>query len=273
MGNHRSFPFTYIIGIILIAGVVLFAFLYRSVEKPWNPAAAQPAESQYGIEMVFVRGGTFMMGCTPEQEDGGCLGDESPAHEVTLSDFYIGKYEVTQTQWKAIMGAGDNPSAFKGDTLPVERVSWDEVQEFIERLNGMTGANYQLPTEAEWEYAARGGGQSLGYRYSGSGTIDDVAWYKNNSGYKTHPVGTKKANELGIHDMSGNVAEWVYDRYSDYSGDPQVNPEGSGVGSFRVVRGGSWYREAWGARVSIRDFDYADARGGNMGFRLYRNSR
>ena len=151
------------------------------------------------IEMVFVQGGTFMMGATPEQ-GGDCHDDEKPAHQVTLSEYSIGKYEVTQGQWKEVMS--DNPSYFKGDdNLPVENVSWGDVQEFIRKLNKKTGESYRLPTEAEWEYAARGGSQSREYKYSGSNNVNDVAWYWDNSEGKTHPVGTKEANELGIYDM------------------------------------------------------------------------
>ena len=160
------------------------------------------------IEMVFVKGGTFMMGATPEQ--GSDAGDgEKPVHSVTVSDFYIGKYEVTQAQWKAVMGK--NPSHYKGENRPVERVSWYDIQKFIEKLNAKTGKRYRLPTEAEWEYAARGGNQSKGYKYSGSNDIGSVAWYTNNSGDRTHPVGQKQPNELGLYDMTGNVWEWCSD--------------------------------------------------------------
>ena len=157
-------------------------------------------------EMIFVQGGTFTMGCTSEQGEV-CWDHEKPAHQVTLSDFYIGKYEVTQEQWRAVMG--NNPSHFTGDEhLPVENVLFNEVQEFITILNSLTGKKYRLPTEAEWEYAARGGRNSLGFMYSGSNTVGNVAWYSGNSNEKTHPVGTKTPNELGIYDMSGNVMEW-----------------------------------------------------------------
>ena len=258
--------------IAVIVCVALSALMYKFFERTTeNPQVIVPAdfiEPQYGIEMMFVLGGTFIMGCTPEQEDD-CMDDERPVREVTLSDFYIGKYEITQAQWTAVMGADNNPSAFRGDNLPVERVSWNEVREFIEKLNGITGGNYRLPTEAEWEYAARGGAQSRGYKYSGSNTIDDVAWYWGNSGYVTNHVGTKRANELGIHDMSGNVYEWVLDWYGHYNDNPQTDPRGPVVGMSRVIRGGSWY-DAWSERVTARDFDNPDNRGGNLGFRLAR---
>jgi len=227
-------------------------------------------ESQFGIDMVFAEGGTFIMGETLEQGDG--HDNAKPVHQVTLSDFYIGKYPVTQMQWCAVMG--NNPSGFTGeDNLPVERVSWNDAQEFIKRLNGLIGGNYRLPTEAEWEYAARGGKQSGGYKYSGSNTIDEVAWYKDNSeGFKTRPVGKKRANELGIYDMSGNVFEWASDLYGDYASSPQTNPKGPIMGSYRVSRGGSWFFPAQLAQVSAR-FSYApDTRFGFIGFRLALNS-
>ena len=218
------------------------------------------------FEMVSVKGGTFTMGCTSEQ-GGDCDGDESPAHSVTLSDYYIGKFEVTQKLWKAVMGS--NPSYFKGDDLPVEQVSWNDCKEFIGRLNQLTGANFRLPTEAEWEYAARGGANSCGYKYSGSNIIDDVAWYTsttNDSG--TKPVGTKSPNELGIYDMSGNVFEWCEDWYGGYSEESQINPEGPSSGSDRMLRGGSWNGNARYCRVSSRSYYIPDYRYNSSGFRL-----
>ena len=193
------------------------------------------------IEMVFVEGGTFIMGCTPEQGDD-CRDDEKPAHQVTLSDFYIGKYEVTQKQWKAVMF--HNPSDNKGDNLPVEGVTWEEVQEFIKKLNSKTGRNYRLPTEAEWEYAARGGNQSRGYKYSGSNNIDEVTWNGDYFDGSPHPaVGMKKANELGIYDMSANVVEFVNDWMQlYYTSIPQINPQGAVSGGSHITRGGNMYR-------------------------------
>ena len=216
------------------------------------------------FEMIAVKGGTFTMGCTSEQ-GGDCDNDEKPTHNVTLSDYYIGKFEVTQELWKAVMGS--NPSNWKGDNLPVETVSWNDVQKFIEKLNQKTGANFRLPTEAEWEYAARGGNKSRGYKYSGSNNIGDVAWYTDNSGSKTHQVGTKSPNELGIYDMSGNVPEWCQDWYGNYSSSSQSNPTGSSSDSGRVLRGGSWGGNAGNCRVSYRGYSNPDIRG-NDGFRL-----
>ena len=222
--------------------------------------------SSFGdIEMVFVKGGTFTMGATSEQ-GGDAESYEKPTHSVTVSDFYIGKYEVTQAQWRKVMGS--NPSYFTGDNLPVERVSWNDIQEFISKLNQMTGNTYRLPTEAEWEYAARGGNQSGGYKYSGSNRLGDVAWYDSNSGSKTHPVGSKAPNELGIYDMSGNVWEWCQDWYGSYSSNAQTNPEGAYSGSSRVLRGGSWYSFARLCRVSNRNYHNPYYGRGNFGFRL-----
>lgn len=228
------------------------------------------------FEMVAVKGGTFTMGATSEQGSD-ADSDEKPTHSVTLGDYYIGKFEVTQELWEAVMGSnpspsylmGGNPSYFEGSKLPVEQVSWDDCQTFIRKLNQLTGANFRLPTEAEWEYAARGGNKSRGYKYSGSNNINDVAWYWENSGdrvlsggwdaasilnndCKTHTVGSKSPNELGIYDMSGNVYEWCQDWYRGYSSGSQTNPQGLSSGSYRVIRGGSWDDSAQGCRVSIR---------------------
>lgn len=199
--------------------------------------------------MVYVDGGTFTMGATYEQGSD-AWDDEKPTHRVTLSSFYIGKYEVTQAEWKAVMG--NNPSYFKGDNLPVESVSWDDCQTFIRKLNALTGKTFRLPTEAEWEFAARGGNHSRGCKYSGSDYIGSVAWYDGNSGSKTHPIGQKSPNELGLYDMSGNVWEWCQDWYGSYSSSSQTNPTGAFSGSYRVRRGGSWCSYARCSRVSFR---------------------
>ena len=217
------------------------------------------------FEMVRVEGGTFRMGATSEQGSD-AEGDEKPVHSVTLSGYYIGKTEVTQALWKAVMGS--NPSSFKGDNLPVECVSWDDCQEFIRKLNSMTGQNFRLPTEAEWEFACRGGNNSRGYKYSGSNNLGSVAWYDGNSGNKTHPVGTKAPNELGIYDMSGNVWEWCSDWFANYSSGAQTNPTGPYGGSRRVCRGGSWYSFVRCCRSSIRINYFPTYRGYYLGLRL-----
>ena len=207
------------------------------------------------FKMIAVEGGTFMMGATAEQGNM-ANNDEKPAHQVTLTSYLIGQTQVTQELWMAIMGS--NPSYFTGNSQrPVERVSWYDCQDFIRKLNAMTGEHFRLPTEAEWEYAARGGNRSQGYTYAGSDDLDDVAWYSENSGWmnitnKTHPVATKKPNELSIYDMSGNIWEWCQDSYGDYSSEEQINPVGAASGSFRVNRGGSWYSSARNCRVSYR---------------------
>jgi len=223
-------------------------------------------DPQFSIELVYVEGGTFMMGATSELGNG-CRDNEKPAHQVSLNSFYIGKYPVTQAQWKAVMS--DNPSGFKGDNLPVETVSWNDVQEFILKLNTRTGKQYRLPTEAEWEFAARGGSVSKGYKYSGINKASIVAWYERNSEYKTHPVGTKAPNELGIYDMSGNVWEWCSDRYGDYSSEAATNPQGPSSGFYRVGRGGCWNDKVMAMRVSYRGFASPhDSRNYLLGFRL-----
>ena len=232
--------------------------------------------------MVKVDGGRFQMGGTPEQ--GSDADDwEKPVHEVTLSDYYMGKYEVRQSEWEAVMDS--NPSSDKSDDLPVERVSWEDCHEFIRRLNTLTGLNFKLPTEAQWEYAARGGKLSKGYKYSGSNDLNEVGWYWENSGYKvltgkwkmeevdrnhcrTHSVGQKQPNELGLYDMSGNVFEWCEDWYGDYSSDSQSDPMGAVSGSLRVFRGGSWYGDARFCRVSYRNFNTPGDRNYYLGLRL-----
>jgi formylglycine-generating enzyme required for sulfatase activity len=221
--------------------------------------------------MVFVKGGVFQMG----GDDGGS--DEKPIHSVTVNDFYIGKYEVTQKEWRAIMGT--NPSHFKDcDNCPVERVSWNDVQEYIKKLNAKTGKNYRLPTEAEWEYAARGGNQSKGYTYSGSNTTDNVAWNHENSydlgsehkNYGTNSVGQKSPNELGIYDMSGNVWEWCSDWYGSdyYKNSSSNNPKGANSGTYRVLRGGAWYDRPAGCRIAIRSSNAPTSRINGLGFRV-----
>lgn len=195
------------------------------------------------FKMIAVRGGTFQMG----NDDG-----YNAVHQVTLSDYYIGETEVTQELWNAVMGS--NPSKFTGNMQrPVEMVSWNDCQTFISKLNQLTGKTFRLPTEAQWEYAARGGNKSKGYIYSGSNEIDEVAWYEYNSGGMTHPVQTKAPNELGIYDMTGNVYEWCTDWYGAYSSAAQTDPTGPATGSDRVYRGGSWGSDATFCRVANRN--------------------
>ena len=215
--------------------------------------------------MVRVEGGMFMMGATSEQGSE-AESDEKPAHQVTLSSFSIGKYEVTQEEWEAVMGS--NPSSFKGMKLPVEQVSWNDCQDFIRKLNQLTGKHFRLPTEAEWEYAARGGSKSRGYKYAGGNDLGNVAWYWDNSGSKTHEVGQKQPNELGLYDMSGNVWEWCQDWYGSYSSTSQTNPTGSSSGSSRVRRGGSWNCYAGNCRVSLRYYRTPGDRSSYLGLRL-----
>ena len=222
--------------------------------------------------MVYVPGGTFTMGASDEQGSD-AYDSEKPTHSVTLSSFSIGQTEVTQELWQAVMGS--NPSYFKGSKRPVETVSWDDCQTFITKLNSLTGQRFRLPTEAEWEYAARGG-KSGGTKYAGSNSIDNVAWYtvncydkgSNHPDYGTHNVGTKSPNGLGIYDMSGNVWEWCQDWYGSYSSGSQTNPQGPSTGSDRVNRGGGWNNDARYCRVSFRGSDSPDNRLSNLGLRL-----
>ena len=224
-----------------------------------------PVKNGVSIDMVRVEAGTFTMGATPEMKKPDDW--EKPTHQVTLTnDYYIGKYEVTQALWQAVMG--NNPSDFKGDNLPVECVSWNDCQDFISKLNSITGKTFRLPTEAEWEYAARGGKKSRGYQYSGSNNLSDVAWYEDNSDNKTHAVGSKQGNELGIYDMTGNVWEWCQDWYGSYSSSSQVNPTGDTSGSYRVIRGGSWFFTARSCRSSYRGSNTPGRRNDDLGFRL-----
>ena len=240
--------------------------------KPSNVGHNIIIEEPYPFKMIFVPGGTFQMGSNEYD-------DEKPIHSVTLSDYYLGETQVTQGLWKAVMG--DNPSKFKkGDDYPVECVSWNDiVKDFLPRLNKMTGKNFRLPTEAEWEFAARGGNKHSPYKYSGSDKLSDVAWYgwaddadKNRTIKKqtTMPVAQKKPNDLGIYDMSGNVWEWCQDLYKEdhYKESPSTDPQGPSSGSSRVLRGGSWSSCAGDCRVSYRSNFSPDGRNDGFGLRL-----
>lgn len=208
-----------------------------------------PVNNGISIEMVKVEAGSFNMGATPEMRKPN--DDEKPVHRVTLTyNYYLGKYEVTQALWQTVMGR--NPSKFVGEKLPVESVSWNDCQEFISKLNRLTGKQFRLPTEAEWEFAARGGKMSRGYQFRGSNILIDVAWCKKNSKSKTHVVGTKLPNELGIYDMSGNVYEWCQDWKELYGSSPLTNPVGPDCGLYRIYRGGSWSEGIEECRLSYR---------------------
>ena len=237
-----------------------------------NGAALSFTVKGITFKMIPVEGGTFTMGATARQ-DSDAESDESPTHSVTLSSFYMGETEVTQALWKAVMG--NNPSFFSGNDLPVEQVSWNDCQKFITKLNQLcagqlNGMQFSLPTEAEWEFAARGGIKSQGNKFSGSNTLSSVAWFNDNSERKTHAVNTKLANELGIYNMSGNVQEWCSDRYSSnyYDNSELTDPTGPASGSSRVYRGGGWDNNAKQCRISCRDYFHPGYRGDDLGIRL-----
>lgn len=228
-------------------------------------AAQNSTRNILDIPMVVVAGGTFEMGGI-ETYGEQCYPDEFPKHTVSVDDYYIGQFEVTQELYKFVMGY--NPSHFVGDSLPVDNISWVDAKTFIHELNKMTGKQYRLPTEAEWEFAARGGRWSQDLNYSGSDDLNAVGWCDGNSGRRTHAVGTKAPNELDIYDMCGNVYEWCQDRYAIYKADPQTNPQGPDFGKARVMRGGSWRSEARNCRNTYRSSEDYEARILNCGLRL-----
>lgn len=246
--------------------------LTEEEKVPVAAPAARSADSQsetknrvftvngVSFKMIFVEGGTFSMGSSSGDSD------EQPVHSVTLSGYYIGETEVTQELWQAVMGS--NPSAFTGNRRPVERVSWHDCQEFIEKLNVLTGENFRLPTEAEWEYAACGGNKSKNYAYPGSDNVGDVAWYSGNSNSTTHEVKGKLPNELGLYDMGGNVWEWCSDWYGRYSAGAVTNPQGPTSGSARIYRGGCWFYDADLCRCVYRDRSTPTGAGNTLGLRL-----
>ena len=257
----------------MLAAMLLMAFTFAACgsddddEKGVDAPKFQTQTITVGgvsFKMIAVEGGTFQMG-SPES-DAEADGDEKPWHQVTLSNYYIGETEVTQELWEAVMGS--NPSYFVGPKLPVDKVSWDDCQAFIGKLNAQTGKTFRLPTEAEWEYAARGGKKSKGYTYSGSNTIAEVAWYGKNSNNETHDVALKAPNELGIYDMSGNVGEWCQDRFGNYGKEDEINPIGSNTGSNRVLRGGSYGDKEEICTVTARIGIAPSSNFRNVGFRL-----
>lgn len=269
-----------LIAAFLVVAVTVSFLVWKTVNQ--NPKKALPSyptpgatpappmsnkeESVNGLklEMVAIQGGSFMMGSDKDK-------DSQPIHEVTLKPFYIGKYEVTQAQWKAVMGESTNPASFKGDTMPVETVSWDDAIAFCKKLSEITGREYRLPTEAEWEYAARAGSTDDYCFGNDTNLLGEFAWYNENSDGRTHPVGHKKPNAWGLYDMHGNVSEWCEDFYHEnYEGAPI---DGSawvtdGEGKYRLMRGGSWYVNLSDTRAAYRNSNYPNLRHGDGGFRI-----
>lgn len=252
-----------------------------SAGRQYNPPAYNVGPQDYvestlglNMKMVYVEGGQFQMGATSEQS--GAESDESPVHSVTLDSYYISATEVTQAQWQAVMGTTIHQQASKagysvksvGSDYPMYYVSWEEARAFCSELSALTGKTYLLPTEAQWEYAARGGKKSRSSQYSGSYSVDAVAWYYSNSGGSQHPVGKLRANELGLYDMSGNVWEWCMDWKGSYSSNAQFNPTGPSSGSDRVLRGGSLYHREGYCRVAFRFSNSPSSRFVNLGFRV-----
>lgn len=275
--------FRLLLGLLLIAaGGCLWRYGYLNEWREVSPTVlredvADPIEKEtvtvngFNFKMVAVKGGTFQMGATSEQD---YYYRGKPVHRVTLSDYAIGETEVTQGLWKAVMG--NNPSHFKGDNKPVESISWNECQEFIRKLNSLTGRRFRLPTEAEWEFAARGGRNSLGFRYAGGDDMRKVGIYSESVGDETYPVKSKLPNELGLYDMSGNVCEWCADWYGQYPPYSQTNPTGPSFGSHRVARGGNWksvHRNSYSdivyeCQVYFRTSFYSSESSNEIGFRL-----
>jgi formylglycine-generating enzyme required for sulfatase activity len=239
-------------------------------DKEAEAERKKPFISKLVGKLILVEGGEFNMGCTAEQTEF-CEPAEKPSHRVKVSNFYMGESEITQGQWIAVMG--DNPSKFPDcKECPVENVSMDDINAFIKELNRREGADkYRLPTEAEWEYAAKGGNKPHGFMYSGGKELNEVGWFKDNSGGKTHPVKTKTANNLGFYDMNGNVDEWCVDNYEAYGTEFEENPKVSNGDKYYVVRGGSWGDVPADCRVTVRDQEEGKARFDTFGFRLVRN--
>jgi len=254
-----------------VFAIKLFFLIFLFFVAPFS-AAAEDYTNSIQMEFIRVPAGVFFMGAQ-EYEDGSSK--ENPRHKVPLSqDFYLGKFEVTQKQWEAVVGPV-NPSNFRSPNRPVDEVSWNNVQAFIKKLNEMEGGGkqlYRLPTEAEWEYAARAGSNTI-YSYGddpGGKSLNQYAWYEQNSGKQTHPVGTRIANAWGFYDMHGNVAEWVQDYYDKqyYSRSPARDPKGPATGRKRVVRGGSWINQLYSCRTAARGYYSADYTDSDFGFRI-----
>jgi sulfatase modifying factor 1 len=251
-----------VMAVMTAAVLALCAAMSYAGDSPTGGAVFTDAKT--GMEFVSVKGGCYQMGDTFG------IGeiDEKPVHEVCVRDFHIGKFEVTQGEWEKIMGS--NPSYFKkGARYPVEQVSWNDAQEFLRKMNFQSGKQYRLPTEAEWEYAARSGGKLEKYAgFSDVPDLDSYAWFGKNAGGSTHPVGEKKPNGLGLHDMTGNVIEWVQDWKGNYSSSSRDNPQGPLSGSYRVLRGGSWKTLPWFLRATTRDLHPPDSKLDSYGFRV-----
>ena len=243
------------------------------IEDPDAPECLEINVNGVNVVMIRVEGGTFAMGATPEQGSDPSS-REKPVHQVTVASYYIAQTEVTQELWIAVMN--ENPGYFNGARHPVEQVSWTDCQDFIAALNELTGRSFRLPTEAEWEFAARGGNLSQGYKYAGGDYLPDVAWYsyndswelRGNGAHGTHDVATRIPNELFLFDMSGNVHEWCQDWYGDYTTDAVTDPVGPMTGTARVYRGGSWYFDEWFCRVSFRNSVAPSYRSHGIGMRL-----
>ncbi|MEX0315238.1 MAG: formylglycine-generating enzyme family protein [Allomuricauda sp.] len=274
---------------LVITGMCVASFFAFKTEGK-SKEQIKNSEHLLETEMVKVKSGTFLMGCPSDKEN--CHEGERPAHRVNVDNFYIGKYEVTQKLWRDVMGNDPQDLEYKNcDSCPVENVSWEEIQEFIDKLNRKTNKSFRLPTEAEWEYAARGGKKSRNYRFAGGNQLDEVAWFWKNSGDKplngswdwdtivgnkgrTHAVGLKKPNELGLHDMAGNVGEWCQDWYDEayYKKSPKVNPSGPKEGKYRVNRGGGWLSDGRYCRIIGRHYSEPGDKSPFMGFRLAHSS-
>lgn len=273
--RRKRFPFFMLLIPLAVALFVATIFVMNRKKEEPTQATEDSLTNTIIDNMVRVEGGTYTMGATAEQ-GAEANSDEKPAHAVKISSFWICRYEVTQAEWEAVMGR--NPSRFKGEKRPVENVSWNQCQQFVLKLNQRSNKTFRMPTEAEWEYAARGGKKTKAFKYAGSNDISQVAWDRNqcyyktesNPNYGTHNVGTKMPNGLGIYDMSGNVFEWCSDWYASqsYSIGTKRDPKGINSGNFKVNRGGSWYKFPKSCRVSCRNCDRPEYRSHNLGLRL-----
>lgn len=268
---------------VTIFSLSSFGQATSQMQNPYGKAAKKPASKNTPLDpkmvellksiedkMVKVDGGNFTMGCVIVQ-DTECYAQEKPRHIVTLNTYYIDKFDITQKEWKAVMGT--SPAAKYCADCPVVNVTWFEAQEFINKLNQMSNKNYRLPTEAEWEYAAKGGNKSHGYKYAGGNEARTVAWYDSTISKTVHPVGQMAPNELGLFDMSGDVWQWCSDWFNDkyYSTSPSSNPTGPARGTTRCVRGGSWWGPMRDCRVANRDQFPPESKDDDVGFRIVRN--